>query len=104
MATINQLISILPHSKQSAIHAVDIARKLRLPTSGNQVEARLLIRDAIRNGHTIVSNTSAGYWLSSDKSEIKQYIKSLENRADDTEQRADELKQSWNAANPINQI
>lgn len=104
MATIEQLLSILPHSKQSAIHAVNIAKKLGLPQEGNQVETRQLIREAIRNGRTIVSNTKVGYWLSSDKSEVQDYMNSLESRADDTMQRANELKQAWNTANPTNQI
>lgn len=104
MATIQQLLTLLPKSKQTAIHAADIAARLGLPTSGNQVETRQLIRDAIQAGHTIVSNTKVGYWLSSDKAEIQDYINSLESRADDTSLRADELKNAWNAANTTNQI
>jgi hypothetical protein len=104
MATIQQLLAILPNSKQTAIHAVDIATRLGLPTSENQVETRQLIRDAIREGHTIVSNTRVGYWLSSERSEIQEYIKSLESRANDTNLRAEELKQVWNFSNTDNQI
>ena len=50
MATINQLLNVIPYGKGNAIHAEDIARQLQLPTGGNQVEARGLIRDAIQNG------------------------------------------------------
>jgi len=59
---------------------------------------------AIRARHTIVSNTSVGYWLSSNKAEIQVYIDSLESRANGTFLRANELKSAWNSANPTNQI
>lgn len=104
MATIQQLLSILPNSKQTAIHAEDIAISLGLPTTGNQVETRQLIRESIQAGHTIVSNTRVGYWLSSNKAEIQDYIDSLESRANDTFLRANELKNAWNSKNPTNQI
>ena len=51
MATIQQLLAILPQSKQNAIHAIDIAQRLGLPTGGNQVETRQLIREAIQQSH-----------------------------------------------------
>ena len=104
MATIQQLLTILSRSKQTAVHAEDIARQLGLPVSDNQVETRQLVREAIQAGNTIVSNTRVGYWLSSDKTEIQTYINSLENRANDTKLRADELRQAWNSANPNNII
>lgn len=40
MATIKQLLGIIPFGKENAIHAEEIARLLGLPTGGNQVEAR----------------------------------------------------------------
>ena len=104
MATIQQLLAILPNNRQTAIHARDIARQLGLPIGGNEVETRQLIRDAIRQGHFIVSSTRVGYWLSSNKNEVQRYISSLQNRADDTQQRANELRQAWNAINPNNVI
>ena len=52
----------------------------------------------------IVSNTRIGYWLSTNKLEIQEYITSLEDRARETSQRAQRLKQAWNSANPTNQI
>lgn len=104
MATIEQLLSILPNRKEEAIHAEDIAESLELPINGNQVETRQLIREAIQEGHTIVSNTRVGYWVSSDKSEIQEYINSLKNRAKDTIQRADELRMVWDKTNPTNPI
>lgn len=104
MPTIEDLLFILPTIRESAIHAEDIAEKLDLPTKGNQVGTRQLIRQAIRNGYTIVSNTKIGYWLSSDKAEIQEYIESLKNRAIDTKSRAEELREAWNNANPENQI
>lgn len=47
MTTINSLLKVIPIGKKNAIHAVEIAKRLNLPTGGNQVEARELIRDAI---------------------------------------------------------
>jgi len=103
-ADIVRLIAILPNSKAHAIHDPDIAARLNLPTGGNQVEARTLIRYAIQNGHFILSNTRIGYWISNSKQEIQEYIDSLQSRADDTSLRSDELKAAWNLQNPNNQI
>lgn len=44
MATIQQLLRTIPYGKQNATRAEDIARQLHLPTNGNQVETRKLIR------------------------------------------------------------
>lgn len=104
MATIQQLLAILPNSRQNAIHAANIASQLGISDGGVEVEARTLIKAAIQNGHIIVSNTRAGYWLSSNKQEIQQYIYSLENRANETMRRAVGVKTAWNNANPNDQI
>lgn len=103
-ADINTLLAILPTSKATAIHAYDIAQRLGYPVDGNQVETRGLIRFAIQSGHLILSNTRIGYWISNDVDEVKEYISSLQSRAGDTQQRSDELKDSWNLLNPNNQI
>lgn len=103
-ADIAKLLKILPNNKATAIHASDIASLLDLPTDGNQVETRALIRFAIQNGYLIVSNTTYGYWISSNRQEVLEYIKSLQSRADDTISRSDELKTAWNKQNPSNPI
>lgn len=101
---ISRLIEILPQSKQNAIHAADIAQRLGLPISGNQVEARQLIRLSIQSGNCIVSNTKRGYWLTTNKAEIQKYIQSLEKRGKDTIRRGSELKTAWNTTSPDNTI
>lgn len=103
MATMNQLLSIIPYGKGNAIHAEEIARQLQLPTGGNQVEARGLIRDAIQNGHIILS-TNSGYWQSNDKQEVQNYIQSLNERAQEISDRSAAIKRAWNNANPQNLI
>jgi hypothetical protein len=104
LADVTKLLKILPTNKTNAIHAFDIATKLNLPTDGNQVETRALIRFAIQSGYLIVSNTRDGYWISNDKQEVWEYIKSLQSRADDTTLRSDELRTAWNKQNPHNPI
>lgn len=104
MATINQLLSIIPYGKGNAIHAEDIARQLQLPTGGNQVEARGLIRDAIQNGHIILSTPTFGYWQSNDKQEVQSYIQSLNERAQEISDRSFAIRRAWNNANPQNII
>lgn len=103
MATIQQLLRIIPYGKQNAIHAEDIARQLHLPTNGNQVETRKLIREAIAQGHFIVS-TKSGYWQSNDIQEVREYIASLRRRAQNVINRSDDIRNMWNNANPNNQI
>ena len=104
MATINQLLNVIPYGKENAIHAEDIARQLQLPTGGNQVEARGLIRDAIQNGHIILSTPTSGYWRSNDKQEVQNYIQSLNERAQEISDRSAAIKRAWNNANPQNLI
>ena len=104
MATVAQLLAILPHSKSQAIHARDIARILNLPIGGNEVETRNLIRDAILQGNVILITHKNGYWLSSNKQEIMRCIASLTNRANEIADRSDALRDAWNNANPQNLI
>lgn len=103
MATIQQLLNIIPFGKQNSIKAEDIARQLHLPTKGNQVETRKLIRDAIAQGYFIVS-TNRGYWQSNDIQEVREYIASLRRRAQNVINRSDDIRDMWNNANPNNQI
>ncbi|MDR0542114.1 MAG: hypothetical protein LBH19_07855 [Dysgonamonadaceae bacterium] len=104
MATIQQLLAILPNSMQTAILAEDITRQLNLPISEQQTEAKELVRAAIREGHVIINDIWVGYWLSSDKSEVQKYIDALQCIADDLSQRIGELKQAWNVSYPTNQL
>ena len=104
MTDVQNLISILPNHRSNAIHALEIAQQLGFPTGGNQVETRALIRYAIQQGHTIISNTRIGYWISNDANEIQSYIDSLQSRADDTALRSDEIRDAWNQRNPNSQI
>lgn len=104
MATIAQLLAILPHSKSQAIHARAIARLLNLPIGGNEVETRNLIRDAIIRGHVILSTPRNGYWISTDKQEAQRCIASLNNRSQEILDRSTALRDAWNNANPNNQI
>jgi hypothetical protein len=104
MATINQLLSIIPFGKENAIHAEDIARQLQLPIGGNQVEARGLIREAIQNGHIILSTPASGYWQSNDKQEVQNYIQSLNERAQEISDRSAAIQRAWNNANPYSLI
>lgn len=104
MATINDLLGVIPLGKQNAIHAEDIASLLNLPTGGNQVETRGLIREAILQGNIILSIPKVGYWRSNNKSEVEAYITSLNERAQEINERSIAIKQAWNNANPQNTI
>ncbi|WP_294599872.1 hypothetical protein [uncultured Rikenella sp.] len=104
MAPINDLLRVIPLGKQNAIHAEDIARLLNLPTGGNQVEARGLIREAILQGNIILSIPKVGYWRSNSKTEVETYITSLNERAQEINERSIAIKQAWNSANPQNVI
>lgn len=104
MANIQQLLQIIPFGKANAVHAEDIARQLNLPTGGNQVEARGLIREAIQNGNIILSTPALGYWQSNDKQEVLNYIISLNERANDISKRSVAIKNAWNLANSNNTI
>jgi orotidine-5'-phosphate decarboxylase len=81
-----------------------LAQQLGLPVGGNEVEARQLIREAIGQGHIILSIPVIGYWRSNDRQEVLEYINSLQERADEIYNRSDAIKKAWNAANPTNAI
>lgn len=108
MATINELLNILPTSKDQAITAEDIARRLGYPTNNTQVKARNeLITPAIEQGHLILSTStghSKGYWLSNDKQEVKEYLASLDSRVRKTTERKINIKDTWNATHPTDTI
>lgn len=104
MATIPQLLAAIPYGKSNAIHAKALAQQLGLPVGGNEVETRQLIREAISQGHIILSIPAIGYWRSNDRQEVLEYINSLQERADEIYDRSDAIKNAWNAANPTNAI
>lgn len=104
MATIPQLLAAIPYGKNNAVHAQTIARQLGLPIGGNEVETRQLIREAIGQGHIILSIPVIGYWRSNDKQEVIECIRSLRERANEINDRSDAIKDAWNIANPTNII
>ena len=104
MATVPQLLAAIPYGKQNAIHAQDLARQLGLPVGGNEVETRQLIREAIKQGHIILSVPVLGYWRSNNRQEVIEYIDSLQERADEIYERSVDIKNAWNIANSANSI
>jgi hypothetical protein len=102
-ADLTRLLAIIPIGKANRITALQIATQLGYETSNQQVETRQLIEYAISQGHLIVSD-NRGYWITSNKGEVENYIQSLESRANETQNRADEIKNEWNSQNPNNQI
>lgn len=104
MATVSQLLAAIPFGKQNAIHAQALAQQLGLPVGGNEVETRQLIREAIKQGHIILSIPVIGYWRSNNQQEVIEYINSLQERADEIYERSLDIKNAWNIANPTNLI
>lgn len=104
MATIQQLLNIIPHSKSTAMHADAIAIALGLPTSGTCEATRALIREANIQGHFIVNTIDDGFWLTSNKQEILDYLDTLSNRIKGTQDRINAIKSHWNTYNPNNII
>jgi cell division septum initiation protein DivIVA len=102
-ADLTRLLAIIPIGKANRITALQIATQLGYETSNQQVETRQLIEYAISQGHLIVSDNRV-YWITSNKGEVENYIQSLESRANETQNRADEIKNEWNSQNPNNQI
>lgn len=104
---INNLLAIIPVGRNNAITARVIAQGLGCPVGGNQVRTRQLIGFAIDNGSIILSSSARrpkGYWISNDVNEVRQYIHSLRNRANEINDRANNLRTGWNNSNPNNQI
>jgi hypothetical protein len=103
IADLPRLLAIIPIGKANRITALQIAEQLGYEISNQQVETRQLIEYAILQGHLIVSD-NRGYWNTSDKEEVVSYIQSLENRATETLNRANSIKDTWNQQNPDNLI
>ena len=107
LSDINNLLSVIPVGRNNAITARTIALRLRYPVGGNQVKTRQLIDFAIDNGSIILSSSARvprGYWISDDANEVREYIRSLRNRANQINDRADNLRTGWNINNSNNQI
>lgn len=104
MATVQQLLAAIPYGKNNAVHAQKLAQQLGLPVGGNEVETRQLIREAIEQGHIILSIPVLGYWRSNNKQEVIECIKSLRERANEINDRSEAIKDAWNIANPTNLI
>ena len=104
MATVPQLMSIIPNGKSQALKARQIAQQLRLRVGGNEVETRNLIRDAIRQGNVIISTPKNGFWQSNNRNEVESCINSLNNRAQEIKNCSDAIKNAWNRAYPNNLI
>lgn len=92
---INNLLAIIPVGRNHAITAREIAQRLGYPVGGNQVKTRQLIDFAIDNGSIILSSSARpprGYWISDNIAEVREYIRSLRNRAEEINERADNLR------------
>jgi hypothetical protein len=104
---IQNLLAIIPIGQNNAITAPIIAQRLGYPTGGIQVKTRRLIDFAIDNGNVILSSSAVapkGYWVSNNITEVREYIRSLRNRAEEINERADNLRTGWNNNYPNNQI
>ncbi len=104
MATIQQLLNVIPTNRQHAMHAHQIAQALGLSTLGTCETTRALIREANKNGYFIVNTIDEGFWLTSDKQEIMDYLDTLVSRIIGTQERIDAIKTHWNSTNPTNLI
>lgn len=104
MVTIQQLLNVIPTDRQHAIHANQIAQALGLSTSGTCETTRALIREANMQGYFIVNTVDEGFWLTSDKQEIVEYLDSLLSRIIGTQERINAIKTHWNSTNPQNLI
>ncbi len=100
---LTRLLAIIPKVKVNRITALEIAVSLGYSQDNQQVETRQLIEYAISQGHLIVSD-NRGYWITSDKGEMGNYIQSLESRANEIQNRANKIKNEWNNKNPNNII
>jgi len=104
---INLLIQIIPNGRQNAITVGVIAQRLGYPVGGNQVKTRKLIDFAIDNDNVILSSSGRlpkGYWISIDRQETIDYIASIQNKASEITDRANNLRIGWDNINFNNRI
>jgi hypothetical protein len=107
---ITNLLSILQPGRQNAQTALQIETSLHqqfgFAVSGNQHLTRALIKFAITNGNLIKSSTAnpPGFWLSTDKNEIRRNVDSLRRRAQRVIDSANALQHTWNTNNPTDPI
>lgn len=104
MATIQDLMNMIPNGRANAIHAPELATRLGLSTGGTQEATRVLVRKANLQGEMIVNTLDEGFWLSNDKQEVIDYINALYSRIQGTLDRINALKSHWNASHPNNLI
>lgn len=89
------LLQTLPLTKQQAINASDLANALGYNPAPNQEKLRALIRFAINTGE-LIGSSNKGYWRISDRQELEEVLDSLEQRAQGTCDRRNNLIDNWN--------
>jgi len=93
------LLAALHTGRQNATRAIDLARTLHYPTTGNQVRLRLLIKECIEYDEDLIgaaTSRPAGFYLISNLSELDTYIDSLERRTSRNNERRTALINNWN--------
>lgn len=75
------IMELLPEGKENAISSEDLVEKINLK---NSRELRLQIAKERNAGAIILSTTAGGYYRSTDREEIAEFIRTLEKRAKST--------------------
>lgn len=100
-ADVPNLMAELRVGRINARHAEDLAAALGYNPNPNQEDLRALIRYAIDQGEPIGSNSN-GYWIMDSVQDVDRVLNSLEQRAQRTCDRRNNLRDTWNRMNPNN--
>ena len=74
----------------------EIRDELGLESGGLTNEhVRDLIRDMILNHNCCIGSDKSGYWVLTNKEELKEVVTSLRKRATEVSKRADALERNW---------
>jgi biotin operon repressor len=72
-----KLLSVLPDTKENAIHMKELARRLEMTTR----DTRQYVLEARKEGLPILSDTQKGYWEGSRDEELNLFIEQRRNVA-----------------------
>ena len=73
--------------KNNQISSGEIAKKLNLKQEDTHVEPRKYILETIKKYKIPIAGRSKGYYLLSNREELEEYLKSLDNRIEEVKKR-----------------
>ena len=81
--------------RENQISSGDIGPEIGIYEDATHVQVRSLIREAIEKLRLPIGGGNRGYYLIKDRSELRQYTESIENRINEMQRRKDLIEEAF---------